>query len=84
MDFSTTESGGLSLLQKSKNTKIIEPPFVLVDRPTGGSIVIYQAQVDQKELLRFEIKARNQGVCPEGHPGAGKPAWLFIDEVIVK
>lgn len=69
--------------KNQKTPKKIEPPFVLVDRPTGGSIVIYQAQVDQKELLRFEIKARNQGVCPEGHPGAGKPAWLFIDEIMV-
>lgn len=30
------------------------------------------------------IKAVNQGVCPEWHLGAGKPAWLFVDEVIVK
>lgn len=67
-----------------KKPKIMEPPFVLIDRPTGGYIAIYQVQVEPKELLRFEVKAKNQGVCPEGHPGAGKPAWLFIDEVIVK
>ncbi len=69
--------------KNQKSPSIMEPPFVLVDRQTGGSIVIYQVHVDQKELLRFEIKAKNQGVCPEGHPGAGKPAWLFMDEVIV-
>jgi hexosaminidase len=22
--------------------------------------------------------------CPKGHPGEGKPAWLFVDEVLVK
>jgi hexosaminidase len=62
----------------------MEPPFVLIDRPTGGYIAIYSIEVEPKGLVRFEVKAKNQGVCPEGHPGAGKPAWLFIDEVIVK
>ena len=30
------------------------------------------------------VKAVNAGLCPEGHPGAGQPAWLFVDELIVK
>ena len=35
--------------------------------------------------MRFvRISAQNQGVCPEGHPGAGGKAWLFVDEVIVR
>jgi hexosaminidase len=31
----------------------------------------------------IRIIAKNRGVCPEGHPGAGKKAWLFLDEVMI-
>ncbi|NOX87819.1 MAG: family 20 glycosylhydrolase [Calditrichaeota bacterium] len=30
------------------------------------------------------VLAKNVGVCPEWHPGAGDKAWLFIDEIIVE
>lgn len=31
-----------------------------------------------------KLLARNAGVLPPGHPGAGEPSWLFADEVIVE
>ncbi|WP_304236999.1 family 20 glycosylhydrolase [Jiulongibacter sediminis] len=31
----------------------------------------------------LKIKAENYGSLPEGHAGAGKPAWLFVDEIEV-
>jgi hexosaminidase len=30
----------------------------------------------------IKVKAKNT-VLPEWHPGAGKPAWLFVDEIEV-
>ena len=30
-----------------------------------------------------KIVAKNYGVIPNGQPGAGNPAWLFVDEVQV-
>jgi hexosaminidase len=30
------------------------------------------------------LTARGIGVCPPGHAGAGKKAWLFVDEVVVE
>ena len=30
------------------------------------------------------VVARNQGVCPPWHPGAGSKSWLFADEIIVE
>ena len=30
------------------------------------------------------IRARNVGICPAWHPGAGGKAWLFVDEVTVE
>ncbi|MEJ7736817.1 MAG: family 20 glycosylhydrolase [Chitinophagaceae bacterium] len=31
----------------------------------------------------IRVTAKN-GVCPPGHPGEGKPAWIFMDELIVE
>lgn len=31
----------------------------------------------------IRVTAKNLGVCPPGHPGEGKPAWLFADEIVV-
>ena len=31
----------------------------------------------------LKIYAKNIGVCPKGHEGEGRAAWLFVDEVIV-
>ncbi len=34
--------------------------------------------------VRFvRVLAKNRGVCPPWHPGAGGKAWLFTDEIIV-
>jgi len=30
------------------------------------------------------VRAKNIGVCPPGHPGAGGKAWLFVDEIVVE
>ncbi len=32
----------------------------------------------------IKIKAKNRGLCPDNHPGAGQKAWLFCDEVVVE
>jgi hexosaminidase len=37
-----------------------------------------------KRTARFiRVKAINQ-LCPKGHSGEGKPAWIFADEIIVE
>ena len=38
----------------------------------------------QAEKARYiKVVAKNKGQCPSWHPGAGNPAWIFCDEVIV-
>jgi len=32
----------------------------------------------------LRIKAKNIGTCPEGHPGAGQKAWMFISEITIE
>ncbi len=43
---------------------------------------VREAAVTTARWIR--IKARGIRICPEWHPGAGKKAWLFVDEVVVE
>ena len=31
-----------------------------------------------------KVVAKNIGICPDGHKGAGEKAWIFCDEIIIK
>ena len=31
----------------------------------------------------IKVRAKNPGVCPPWHEGAGEPCWLFADEIVV-
>lgn len=46
-------------------------------------IITYTAKVTGT-LSSVRIAAKNIGVCPPGHAGAGSKAWLFADEIAVK
>jgi hexosaminidase len=37
-----------------------------------------------KTQVRFIRVKAVSNVCPSGHNGAGKPAWIFVDEIIVE
>ncbi len=37
-----------------------------------------------KDSRYIKINIKGIGNCPKGHPGAGFPAWFFIDEIIIK
>ena len=36
------------------------------------------------ETRFVRVRARNRGVCPEWHKGAGGKAWIFADEIIIE
>ena len=38
----------------------------------------------QGKAQYIRIEAVNQGICPDWHAGAGQPAWLFVDEIIIE
>lgn len=55
---------------------------VVKKRKTGKLLINYQFDFDAN--IRFiKVIAKNQ-IIPEGFTGSGNPAWLFLDEVIVK
>jgi hexosaminidase len=48
-----------------------------------SSIHDFIAAFPSKKARYIRVTAKN-GLCPAGHPGAGKPAWIFADEIVVK
>ncbi|MEP7256540.1 MAG: beta-N-acetylhexosaminidase [Ferruginibacter sp.] len=41
--------------------------------------------IESKQKCRFlHIVAKNLGTIPSGNPGAGNPAWLFVDEIEIE
>jgi hexosaminidase len=36
------------------------------------------------EARYIKVFAENRKTCPQGHPGAGDKAWLFVDEIIIE
>ncbi len=47
--------------------------------------IIQTLKVDKNTNTRYlRVTAKNIGTCPKGHAGEGKPAWLFVDEIIVE
>ena len=47
------------------------------------TIINFTAEADQ-EIQFIRINANNIETCPEWHPGAGNPAWIFIDEIVIE
>ena len=32
----------------------------------------------------IKITGKTTGICPENHPGAGQPSWIFADEIMIE
>ena len=54
--------------------------------PTEEGTVIrtFSAGAVNTNARFVRVRAKNIGVCPPGHAGAGQPAWLFVDEIVVE
>jgi uncharacterized protein (DUF608 family) len=51
-------------------------------RIPGQNYYVVRFEPDTGIPIRyFKLTAKNIGTCPEGHPGAGGKAWIFIDEI---
>jgi hypothetical protein len=49
----------------------------------GPAIAVMEARGLEARGRWVRVRAKNFGVLPPGHPGAGVAAWLFADEVLV-
>ncbi len=51
---------------------------------TKGKIFLHTFKTKDKTSARYiKISAESLKLCPPWHRGAGQPAWIFVDEVIV-
>ena len=46
-------------------------------------IFTYSVEPDNMESRFIRLKALNIDQCPKYHPGAGKPSWIFSDEIVI-
>ena len=44
----------------------------------------FTCAVGKLKTRYIRVVAKNVGVCPKWHPGAGEKAWLFADEIFVE
>ncbi len=44
----------------------------------------FRANVDESRARYIKVFAKNIGLCPANHPGAGGKAWIFVDEIVVQ
>ncbi|HSV89327.1 MAG TPA: FN3 associated domain-containing protein, partial [Bacteroidales bacterium] len=72
----SADGGEFSLLEKIINeTSILE-----MER----KVKRFSTSIPATNVRFVRVTAKSQGVCPPGHSGAGLPAWLFVDEIVVK
>jgi len=58
----------------------MQPQLLTIREPI--TIDFNQIQINTKARY-IKVIAKNRGICPPEHPGAGGKAWLFIDEIMV-
>ena len=54
------------------------------DTLEGSFVQDYTLQLKNTKARYLKVKAKNYGICPAWHLGAGGKTWLFIDELMVE
>lgn len=49
----------------------------------GSTKQIINKEIANTKGRYLKVKAKNIGICPTWHKGAGGKAWLFVDEIII-
>ncbi|MEI8075296.1 MAG: family 20 glycosylhydrolase [Bacteroidota bacterium] len=50
----------------------------------AATIKDFKVMANSKQARYIRVTAKKIEGCPKGHPGEGKPAWIFADEIIVE
>ena len=61
-----------------------ENPFADVKPDQGRKTRLRNLQGGIYKARYIKVIAKNWGIIPDGKPGAGNPAWLFVDEIEVQ
>ncbi len=54
-----------------------------IDINTKNAIFDFKADFPVQSARYIRVTAKNN-ICPPGHSGAGKPGWIFVDEIVVE
>jgi len=69
----------------NKSFTELPPVKNTVDEKTGGTVIKdFTLKLNGKPARYVQVIAVNRGNCPAWHPGAGKKAWVFVDEISIK
>jgi len=75
VDFQISKDGiNFISLEKFKEKTFMDPAYKVKD---------YVHKFSKREIRFIKVKAKNVGLCPEWHPGAGNKGWLFVDEIVI-
>jgi arylsulfatase A-like enzyme len=69
------------------NKKYIEIANFQPGKPFENQIIIkksYKQTFDKLKARYIKVYAKNMGLCPDWHKGAGKKAWIMADEIVVE
>ena len=66
-----------------KNFELIYEDFPNNDFSFEQKIISYKANLDPLKSRFIRVKGYNIDQCPDYHPGAGGPSWIFSDEIII-
>ena len=64
--------------------KVGEQSFSIKERFDKKEIVPVVVSFPKEKVRYVRVTAKNMGVCPSWHGGAGGNAWIFMDELIVE
>ena len=54
------------------------------DNIEGSYHIDYTLEIKKTKARYIKIKAKNYGLCPDWHLGAGGKTWVFADEITIK
>ena len=54
------------------------------ERQEGAIVKEFTVRGVDRDARYVRIKAKNRGICPDWHKGAGRKAWIFADEIVIE
>jgi len=65
-----------------KSIGIVENTISYKDK--GSILKDYEIKFNSKKARYVKVIAKNRGVCPDDHKGAGGKCWIFADEIFIE
>ena len=74
-----------SVSQDNKNFTVLGKSEIPIRSDLKDEVrVNYSVDMDEAQVRYIRIHAKNLGICPEWHKGAGHKCWIFADEIVIE